>query len=70
MTLLQANEGKEYIVSSINTDDDELKGFLFTLGCYNGESVFVVSKKKKSIIISIKDSRYSIDNYLAEAIEI
>ena len=70
MTLLQANEGKEYIVSSINTDDDELKGFLFTLGCYNGESVFVVSKKKKSIVISIKDSRYSIDNYLAEAIEI
>lgn len=70
MTLLEANEGNEYIVSAIKTNDDELKAFLFTLGCYSGETIFVVSKKKKSIVIAIKDSRYSIDNYLAEAIEI
>lgn len=70
MTLLNAIEGKEYIISSVKTGDEELKSFLFSLGCYEGEPVTVLSKKKKAITIAIKDGKYSIDNFLAEAIEL
>ena len=70
MTLLNAEEGKEYVVVSINTDDEELDSFLFSLGCYSGEPITVVSHRKHGCVISIKDGRYSIDNALAEAIVI
>jgi len=68
MTLLEAVEGMEYIVKDIQTDDEELNSFLFTLGCYSGEPITVVSRLKKSCVVSIKDGRYNIDNQLAEAI--
>lgn len=68
MNLNDALEGKEYIVKDINTDDEELDAFLFSLGCYSGEPITVVSRKKKTCVVSIKDGRYSIDNQLAEAI--
>ena len=68
MTLLEAEEGKTYTIQEINTDDEEMNGFLFRLVCYTGEPVTVVSKKKKSCIVVVKDSRYSIDNLLAESI--
>jgi len=68
MTLLEAEEGKTYTIQEINTEDEEMNGFLFRLGCYSGEPVTVVSKKKKSCIVVVKDSRYSIDNLLAESI--
>ena len=68
MTLLEAAEGREYIISKIETDDEELNSFLFSLGCYSGEAVTVVSRKKKTCVVSIKDARYCIDNQLAEAI--
>ena len=68
MNLKEAKEGIEYIIREITTDDEELDAFLFSLGCYSGEPVTVVSKKRGSCVISVKDSRYSIDNQLAEAI--
>ncbi|MBE6789067.1 MAG: ferrous iron transport protein A [Ruminococcaceae bacterium] len=68
MTLKEAREGKEYIIQSIKTDDEELNSFLFSLGCYSGEPITVVSHLKNSCIVSIKDGRYNIDNQLAEAI--
>lgn len=68
MTLNMAEEAKEYIVQRIETDDEELDAFLFSLGCYSGEPITVVSRKKKNCVVSIKDGRYSIDNQLAEAI--
>ena len=68
MNLLSAVEGKEYIITEINTDDEELDAFLFSLGCYSGEPITVVAFKKGTCVVSIKDSRYSIDNQLAEAI--
>lgn len=68
MNLLNAQEGKEYIVRDIVTDDEELDAFLFSLGCYSGEPITVVSHLKRSCIISIKDSRYNIDRELASAI--
>ena len=70
MTLKDAVEGKEYIIQQIETDDEELDAFLFSLGCYSGEKITVVSRKKKTCVVSIKDGRYSIDSQLAEAIRI
>lgn len=68
MTLREANEGQEYVIRDILTDDEELNSFLFSLGCYSGETITVISHLKKSCIASIKDARYNIDRDLAEAI--
>ncbi len=68
MTLWEAQEGTEYIVQRIETDDEELDAFLFSLGCYSGEPITVVSRKKHSCVVSIKDGRYNIDDQLAKAI--
>ena len=68
MTLLDAQLGEEYIIREIITDDEELDAFLFSLGCYSGEPITVVSRKKGGCVVSIKDGRYNIDNQLAEAI--
>ena len=68
MNLNAAEEGKEYIIQQIVTDDEELDAFLFSLGCYSGEPITVVSHKKGGCVVSIKDARYSIDSQLAEAI--
>ena len=70
MTLLEANEGSEYIIKNITTDDEALNAFLFSLGCYAGEPITVVSHLKGGCIVSIKDARYNIDKELAKAIEI
>ncbi len=69
-SLIQALEGEEYIVSSIETNDEELDSFLFSLGCYSGEPITVVSHLKGGCVVSIKDGRYHIDKQLAEAIKI
>ena len=68
MTLMEVQEGREYIVREIATDDEELNAFLFSLGCYSGEPITVVSRKKRNCVVSIKDGRYNIDNQLASAI--
>lgn len=70
MNLKKAREGVEYIIRDVLTYDEELNSFLFSLGCYIGEPITVISHKKGGCIVSIKDSRYSIDKYLAEAIMI
>lgn len=70
MNLVDANVGEEYIIKDIVTDDEELNSFLFSLGCYSGEPITVVSRKKRSCVVSIKDARYNIDNELAAAITI
>lgn len=70
MTLLDATEGKEYIIQNIDTSDVALKAFLFTLGCFEGQPITVVSHLKGSCTISIKDGRYNIDKHLANTIQI
>ena len=70
MNLIYAEEGKEYIIKAIKTDDEELDAFLFSLGCYAGEPITVISHLKSGAIVSIKDARYSIDKDLAGAIKI
>ncbi len=68
MNLTEALEEQEYVIKSIETDDEELNAFLFSLGCYSGEKITVISHLKGGCIVSIKDGRYSIDRQLAEAI--
>ena len=68
MKLIEAQEGKEYIIEKIDTDDEELDSFLFSLGCYSGEPITVVSHLKGGCVVAIKDARYNIDRQLAEAI--
>lgn len=68
MNLTKAMEGQEYIIKQILTDDEELNAFLFSLGCYSGEPITVVARKKGGCVVSIKDGRYNIDTQLAEAI--
>ena len=68
MNLSIAEEGKEYIIQRIETDDEELDNFLFSLGCYSSEPITVISRRKGGCTVSIKDGRYNIDNQLAEAI--
>ena len=70
MTLLDAKEGEEYIVKEISTDDEELEAFLFSLGCYSGEPITVVSHLKGGCVVSIKDGRYNMDTDLTKAISI
>ncbi len=70
MNLTNAQEGKEYIIKAIETDDEELDAFLFSLGCYSGEPITVVSHLKGGCVVSIKDGRYNIDSQLAQAIAI
>jgi len=70
MNLKVAEVGKEYIIKNINTCDNELNAFLFSLGCYSGEPITVISNLKNSCIVAIKDGRYNIDIQLAEAIEL
>ena len=68
MNLTQAEIEKEYIIKAIETDDEEMDAFLFSLGCYAGEPITVISHLKGGCVVSIKDGRYTVDNQLAEAI--
>jgi len=68
MNLREAQEGKEYIIQRIETNDEELDAFLFSLGCYSGEPITVISRRRGNCIVSIKDGRYTMDQQLADAI--
>lgn len=68
--LREAQEGTEYIIRTISTNDGELDAFLFSLGCFSGEPITVVSRRRSNCTVAIKDGRYTIDNQLAEAIEV
>lgn len=70
MNLVDAQVGEEYTIKEILTDDEEMDAFLFTLGCYSGEPITVVSRLRGGCVVSIKDGRYTIDNELASAIMI
>ena len=70
MNLVDAEVGKEYIIQRIETDDEELDAFLFSLGCYSGEPITVISRRRGGCTVSIKDGRYNIDNQLAAAIRV
>ncbi len=70
MTLAEGTIGKTYVVTHIDTDDEELGGFLFTLGCYEGQDITIVSAVSKSLVVAIRDGRYNIDINLASAINV
>ncbi|MDD6041008.1 MAG: FeoA family protein [Clostridia bacterium] len=68
MNLMNAQEGREYIIQSVVTNDEQMDAFLFSLGCYSGEPITVVSRMKRGCVIAVKDARYNIDAQLAQAI--
>ena len=70
MNLMNVQLGREYTIARINAEDEELISFLFTLGCYSGEPITVVSRRKRNCVVSIKDGRYSMDHHLAQAISV
>ena len=70
MNLNAVEEGKEYLIDSILTDDEELNSFLFSLGCYEGEPITVIKRRRSGAIVAIKDGRYNIDRQLCEAISV
>ena len=70
MTLKNATESKDYIIDNISTNDEELEAFLFSLGCYSGETIHLTSQLRNGCIVVIKNSRYHIDNPLAGAIAV
>ena len=70
MSLVETTVGREYIIKNIATNDEELTSFLFSLGCYSGEPITVISRRRNSCIVSIKDARYNIDKELALAIAV
>ncbi|MDD6070816.1 MAG: FeoA family protein [Clostridiales bacterium] len=70
MNLTDAKAGEEYIVRDVLAEDEELKSFLFSLGCYSGEPITVISHIKGGCVITVKDARYNIDTDLAKAISI
>ena len=68
MKLTDAVEGQEYVIRQSDTDDEEMNAFLFSLGCYSGEKITVISHIKGGCIVAIKDARYNFDQQLADAI--
>lgn len=70
LNLADITQGQECVIKDIDTNDEEMKDFLFSLGCYSGEKITVVSRRNGGFVVSIKDARYNIDNQLAEAIKI
>ena len=68
MSLSDAVEGQEYIIHQINTEDEDMNAFLFSLGCYSGERITVISHIKGGCIVAAKDARYNFDQQLADAI--
>ena len=70
MNLAEAKVGEEYMVKAIATEDEELKSFLFSLGCYSGEPITVISRIRGGCVVSIKDARYNMDTDLAQSISV
>lgn len=68
MTLAEAEVEKEYLINEIQSKDDELKKFLFSLGCYVGQPITIIARKKNNMVLSIKDARYNVDIDLARTI--
>ena len=67
---MHVQTGRPYVIDRIETNDEELNAFLFSLGCYAGEPITVISRRRNSCVVSIKDGRYNIDKLLAQAIRI
>lgn len=68
MNLIKAPMNTKLIIKTIQTNDRGMRDFLFTLGCYDGQSITVISKLSSTYVVNINDARYSIDEDLAKSI--
>lgn len=69
MSLNKAKIGQRLTVKEVHGKDKIIK-FLFTLGCFEGEQITVISKLAGNYIVNIKDSRYAIDEKMAKSIRV
>ncbi len=67
MLLSKAKIGHTGIVEEVSGNEKTTK-FLFTLGCFKGEQITLISKLADNFVINIKDSRYAIDEKMAKSI--
>lgn len=67
MQLSQATVGQTYKVNRIE-GKEKVQKFLFTLGCFEGEEITLISKLAGNYIVNIKDSRYALDEKMARTI--
>ena len=67
-TLAAGEVNREYRIIDVVTQDEDMRSFLFSLGCFAGEHITIISQLKDNYVVSVKDARYSIDTELAEAI--
>ncbi len=67
-SIWNAQVGVEHTVQRIDTGDRDMNGFLFSLGCYSGEPITVISRRGRGCVVAIKDARYAIDAQLASKI--
>ena len=70
MNLKNAEVGLEYLIHAVDTDDEEMDAFLFSLGCYAGEPITVISRRRGTCGGSLKDGRYTIGDDLAACIQL
>ena len=70
MKLVDAKEGESYTVTEIATGDAELDAFLLTLGCYAGEQVTLLRRRRGVLIVLIKGAKYCIDTRLGGVITV
>lgn len=70
-TLAEGQANTTYTIAHINTHGDaEMKSFLATLGCYEGQEITIISMLQGNYVINVNNARYSIDADLASAIHI
>lgn len=66
--LSQASVNQEYTIKGVVPEDPEVVNFLFSLGCFEGEKITLMSILSGSYVVSIKDARYSIGSDLAQLV--
>jgi len=69
MLLSKAKIGQTFNIKQVE-GKEKVKKFLFTLGCFEGEEITLISKLAGNYVVNIKDSRYALDENMAKSIVI
>ncbi|WP_379137441.1 ferrous iron transport protein A [Paenibacillus sp. sgz500958] len=67
MLLSKAKIGQTFNIKSVE-GKEKVKKFLFTLGCFEGAEITLISILAGNYVVNIKDSRYAIDENMAKSI--
>lgn len=67
MFLSKAEIGQTFQIMRVE-GKEKITKFLFSLGCFEGEEITLISKLAGNYIVNIKDSRYALDENMAKSI--